>query len=266
MMNKKICYISIDFEEWYHVPFMKSYYDKNKSFSYCDSIPDFVKELNNENIKITIFVVADLAEKYKTFLTEAHSSGNVIGCHSLNHSDFNNLTLEEFSCETKTAKEQMENVLGFEVTGFRAPMFSASIEKINELKKIGFKFDSSAINSRSNPLYKQISEKELKNLQINEYPIPTLNRIPIGGGGYFRGMPFWHYKILLKKYIKKHDEFVFFIHPYEIDKKPFPGFKHGLFSKGYFAFNLKRKITLWKFNKLIKFLKKEEFEFRTMGE
>ena len=57
-------FLTLDFEEWYHLEYFKDI-RKNQNFDHfvfrLDNFFDFLK---NNNIKITVFVVAELALKY----------------------------------------------------------------------------------------------------------------------------------------------------------------------------------------------------------
>lgn len=267
-MENKTCYFSIDFEEWFHIPFLEKYHnEENDSFSYCEKLHDFIKKLNNLGIKATIFVVSEIVKKHKDFLIEASKAGNVIACHSSNHKNVKNLSNEEFLEDVRTSKEEIEKTLGIEVNGYRAPMFSASIEKINLLPSLGFTYDSSSIDSHFNHLYCQISENECnQNTKIKEYKIPAVNGFPIGGGGFFRAISFFRYKQFVKKYLKNHNEFVFYVHPYEIVTDEFIGFKNHKLSNDRRKFNIGRKRGAKKIWKVINLLKSYGFVFKTMGE
>ena len=267
-MKNKTCYLSIDFEEWYHIPFMKPYINNEnlEAISYCDKLSPFFNSLKREGIPSTVFIVSQIAEKYKKELLEIKSLGNEIGVHSTRHSCYKYMNDQEFLEDVLKSKEEVEKVINEKVTGFRAPMFSASFEKLQKLPEIGIKYDSSSINSNSNPFYYRIKPKQWKNnvSGINEYQIPIFLGESLGGGGYFRITPLWLYKIKLSLYLKRHDSFVFFLHPYEICLDNFPGFIHGKRSYGYHRFYIGRKNVMKKFWKLIKWLKKKNVHFEKM--
>ena len=265
-MKNKSVYISIDFEEWFHIPFLKPYVNKeNSSISYCDKLDSFFDDLEKRNIKTTVFVVSEIANKYSSALASLANKGNVIGAHSTSHKCYKYFSNEDFLEDALNAKKEIEKYTGVEVKGFRAPMFSASYEQIQLLSTIGYTFDSSSINSNLNPFYNRIKSKRWKNeSKIREYEIPTLLQQPIAGGGHFRATPLWIYKNKIRVYLKSHDSLVFFIHPYEIYNKPFPGFKHGKKDYGWHRYNAGLKTVMKKFWKLIDWMQKKGFEFKTM--
>ena len=265
-MSRKVCYFSVDFEEWFNIPFMKPYInEKNNEISYCSKVVPFFKQLKEENIPCTVFVVGCIAETYKKELLEIKELGNAFGVHSYKHFTYKYMSTREFLDDVTISKNKLEAAIGERVYGFRAPMFSASYEKLKELPKVGIRFDSSSINSSNNPFYVKINPNVWKSdtSGLKEYIIPTLWGKSLGGGGFFRSTPLWLYKIYLSIYLCRHSSFTFYIHTYEIVSDPFPGFpnKHAY---GRFRFEAGRKTVIKKFWKLIKWLKKKGIEFDTM--
>lgn len=266
MLRNKTIYISVDFEEWYHIPYMSKYREDYKDFSYCDKLVPFFETLKENKIPSTVFVVGEIAEKYKDVLLKIKELGNVIGAHSYKHDCYKAMTNEQFAEDVKKAKTAIENAIGSPIAGFRAPMFAASFEKLNLLSSLGFTFDSSSINSKGNPFYCQINSRlwDVSTSGLKEYEIPTHHHSPLGGGGFFRIYPLWLYKLKVKKYLKKHDTFVFFLHPYEIVKDEFPGFDKWIFTYGYKRYHYGRKGFMKKFWKFINYLKKQGVKFDVM--
>lgn len=265
-MSRKVCYFSVDFEEWYHIPFMKPYInEENNKISYCSKVIPFFQKLRDESIPSTVFVVGNIAEKYKRELLQIKAMGNVFGCHSDKHFTYKYMSTREFLDDVRIAKNKVEVALGERIYGFRAPMFSASYEKLKELPQVGIQFDSSSINSKRNPFYVRIKPNVWRSdtSGLNEYKIPTLMGRSLGGGGFFRGTPLWVYKIYLSMYLRRHSTFTFFLHTYEICNEPFPGFPNKR-AYGYFRFEAGRKTVMDKFWKLVKWLKKKGIEFDTM--
>jgi len=277
MRKRKNCFVTIDFEDWPTIPYLQKYHFKKNEFaSFCDdrSLRPFFQKLADEGVSATVFVVGSIAENNADLLKYILKQGNLIGCHSLNHDNLKNMTTQSFLVSTQRAKETIEKVIGTPVYCYRAPFFSANKEKILSLNKLGFTIDSSYIDSQSNPYYEKNDFSDwhgdpngfLRNdcTDLKELEIPCLSffgrNIPIGGGGFFRLYPFFLYKILVRKYLSKHDSFVFFLHPYEINYHKFEGIKR-MKMKDKFRFDFGRKNAQKKFWKLIRYLKKQGFTF-----
>ena len=85
---------------------------------------------------------------------------------------------------------------------------------------------------------------------------------PISGGGYVR-LSYWDFvKALIKRYIRRHDYYVFYLHPFELTKQKLPFFKE---LKSYDKFYLKQGVRTFakRVERIIQMLKKGGYEFVT---
>ena len=273
--NNKRIYFCIDFEDWYHIPYLSKYgFSKDEYTSYADKIGDFVNWLDENGIVANFFVVGDLAKDNAEFLKRCKEKGHQIGCHSYSHLPINKMTNDEFIDDTLKAKRAIEEAIDDKVVGYRAPFFSLTDEKLALLKQLGFKYDSSYIQSNANEHYShmeldgfsKINSLIYKKNDFVEYEIPTLSNKPIAGGGFFRLYPLF----LLKKYVKKFSQsesnYVFFIHPFEIAGNiHFGGLKKMRF-KDCIRFQLGRKSVLQKLKKALFYFKNKGYVFSKFGE
>ncbi len=192
--------------------------------------------LKEHNSKATFFIVGDVAEK--TLLVEKiFKEGHEIACHGgYTHTSLENSTIAEFSQEIKRSLELIENITGERPIGFRAPFFSLNSKTkwvLKILRDFGFRYDSSifpintgyyGISGLPLGMYK-ISENNLarenKNSNILEIPPAVFNwhkiKFPIGGGIYFRFMPFIVFNKLLLSVMKKRKPVLYF-HPHDFNK------------------------------------------------
>ena len=268
-MDKKI-FLCIDFEEWFHTPYLAKYNFQKDSFNtFSDKILPFMEWLSDNGIFANVFVVGDIASERADILKRIDELGHEIGCHSFSHRALNTMTNEEFIEDTKLAKEAIEKAIKHRIRGYRAPFFSMTEEKLELLKQLGFEYDSSLIQSNANEYYNRMSltDYEKKESLIYEkdgffeYEIPTLNNKPIAGGGFFRLYPFFLFKHYVKKFAKKESNFIFFIHPFEIvGNIKFEGLKK-MNLKDKIRFQLGRKGALKKLKKAISFFGKEGYSF-----
>lgn len=280
-MKKKInCLITIDFEEWYHIEYLKKYNFPKSHISYCVNISDFINKINDKSVKTTLFVVGDVVETNKIFLKETIARGNSIGCHTASHECLKDFSENAFLANVKKNVEIIKNNVGIQPRVFRAPSFSANLNLVEKLSALGFVGDSSYINSTANEFYAKNDLSGWKKIEngiflspnekMVEIEIPTIRflgkNIPIGGGGFFRLYPFFIYKYFLKKYLKNHNTMMLFIHPYEIVGTKFP-FDNQLSLKDRIRLNLGRKNVSHKFLKLIDYLMKSyDCNFSTVDE
>lgn len=273
-MKKKI-FLTVDIEEWYHLDYLKKYkLDKDK----LETIPkmhQFLDMLDRLNIKATFFTLGEIAEKHSEILKDIQSRGHAIGCHGLDHELLYNKRDLEFKKQIIKAKKILESILGKDtIKGYRASCFSMDRKKLEILKQCGYKYDSSYICFAQHPLYGKMNLEDFEKIDdliykqedFFEFEIPTFKfwkfNIPISGGGYLRLFPYQVISILIKKYLKKHNNFVFYLHPFELTEEKLP-FPKDISIKDRFRASVGRKGNLKKLEKILKMLIKNGAEFYT---
>jgi polysaccharide deacetylase family protein (PEP-CTERM system associated) len=208
------------------------------------------------SVKVTFFVLGWIAERYPELIQRIQKEGHEIACHGYAHKLIYNQSKEEFRKDVKKAKSTLEDIIGDEVIGYRAPSYSI-IDKskwaFEVLLEEGFKYDSSIfpirhdyygipnaprfpfiihLNKIQNVEF-SVLNYELKTFQnskfitqnskfIIEFPISTVRilgqNFPISGGGYFRLFPYPLIRKGLKSINQKQNKpFIFYVHPWEFD-------------------------------------------------
>lgn len=187
----------------------------------------FLSFLNEQKIKITFFVVGEVAKEFPSMIKEIISCGHEIGCHSYSHSQLDSLTPEKFREDVVKNVEVLKELGAEEIAGFRAPDFSL-VETTqwvwDVLKELEFKYSSSVLPAR-NPMYgwqgfDQVPVKlsnGLWELPISIAKVPGI-KIPFVGGVYLRALPKPVILYLSKKYAERSFPLVGYIHPYDIDR------------------------------------------------
>ena len=97
-------------------------------------------------IKGTFFVVGWVAEKFPGMIREIYENGHEIACHSYAHQLIFNQSKAQFREDARKSKEILENIIGDEIIGYRAPTYSITKRNLWALKvlfELGFKYDSS---------------------------------------------------------------------------------------------------------------------------
>jgi len=87
-------------------------------------------------------------------------------------------------------------------------------------------------------------------------------QFPVSGGGYVRLVPWFIMKGIVHRHICKSDYYAFYLHPFELTKKPFPKLK-GL--KGYEQYYIRYGVRNYgkRIQWIIAQLKKQGYEFVT---
>ena len=215
-------------------------------------------------IHATFFVLGWIAERYPGLIRRIKEAGHEIACHGYAHQLVYSQSRDEFREDIRRSKAILENIIGSEVIGYRAPSYSITDQSLwafETLVEEGFKYDSSifpirhdfygmpnaprfpfiiSLNGNSNVKFSMVnienfaskrSDPQTSNTLI-EFPISTVKlfgqNFPISGGGYFRLFPYSIVKRALTGINEKEQKpFIFYIHPWEIDfEQPrIPGLK-----------------------------------------
>lgn len=247
-----------------------------------DGLDEYISILERHGIRATLFTLRTTAEKIEEKLKKYSDRGHSIAVHGYDHTPLNYLDAEEFKGAVRDTKEYLEALTGKEVTGYRAPFFSMDNEKLEVLKELGFKYDSSSHDFTKNYLKEKLikggfdlSEQEgfLSGASYKdgffEFGLSCENILgcsyPVSGGGYVRLCPWPLVKNGLWRYIRKNDFYVFYLHPFELSQnrpKDIPGIpateKHYL-NGGINKYGKK-------IEKIINMLKREGYEFVTFDD
>jgi len=270
----KYVYLTVDIEEWYDLDYFKEM-KLDKSTEVIPEIIDFLDLLDEFKIKSTFFVLADTLDRNTDIIREISRRGHEIACHGFDHELLYNKGLNDFKKEVTKAKTLLEDVTGKEVKGYRASCFSMERNKLEALKSIGFKYDSSYIKFEHHPLYRNLDlsgyEKKddlvFQQDDYFEYEIPTLKilkySVPISGGGYLRLFPYGLLKFLIKRYAKEKDNFLLYLHPFELTPMKI-NLPSDISKKTKFRFEIGRRKNLKKLRKIILLLRSMGAEFRTL--
>ena len=191
--------------------------------------------LDEYGISATFFILGEMATLFPELVKEIHEKGHEIACHGLTHTDTTILDRRSFHSQVAIAKQILEDLIGEEVIGFRAPNLVLTPWIFDEICAIGFKYDSSICPSRkifgkyegfssapNNAFLITINDKKSgKKKYLVELPIPCmpLVKLPACSGIITRIFGYWWTLISINQHIKKGDVMYYF-HPYEIGTPP----------------------------------------------
>ncbi len=266
-------FLTLDFEEWYHLEYLKN---KKNDFHTINELGNFFDLLKKHEIKITVFVLGELVQRYKSLIKKISDQGHEIAIHGWNHDLVNRKSQSIFLKEILKTKKTLEEIIGKEVIGYRSPCFSIDNKKLESLRTIGIKYDSSFIRFSDHPLYGRLNMEAFRQIEdlvyvkkdFFELELPTMSlfgkNIPISGGGYFRLFPKFILKYLFKKFIKNNNNFIMYLHPFELTNLAVKTNYGSMLNK--FRFSVGRKNNLKKVDWMISFFKSFKFEFKTISE
>ncbi|MGQ0428419.1 MAG: XrtA system polysaccharide deacetylase [Gammaproteobacteria bacterium] len=184
--------------------------------------------LAERGVRATFFLLGWIAKRSPGLVRDIHAAGHEIACHGENHQVIYRQSRAQFERETRDAKARLEDAVGAEVAGYRAATYSIrrdSLWALDVLEALGFRYDSS-IFPIHHDLYGIPDAPRFPwrpgSGRMLEVPITTVEvfgrRLPCGGGGYFRLLPYRLFRAGLRR-VNEHDRQpgVFYCHPWEID-------------------------------------------------
>jgi len=201
----------------------------------------------DEKVRGTFFVLGWLAERLPHLIREIHSRGHEVASHGYYHNLCNEQSHEDLKSDLCDSKSLLEDIIGTQVYGYRAPSFAINNDILKIIEDCGYLYDSSYNSFAMHGRYGQISVSRNRQkgiaLQISnswntkhgsrnpdfigkpetfyELPISNINVfksvLPWGGGGYFRLIPFALFKLGVESILKKENAYLFYMHPWEID-------------------------------------------------
>jgi polysaccharide deacetylase family protein (PEP-CTERM system associated) len=224
-------FFTVDVEEYYHASVVEKYLPRHtwshqpKRMEYA---MNWLMEALAENAtKATLFCLWDAVKHKPDLLRYWHNQGHEIACHTNTHRNLYNLGESELYNEIVLPKQYIEQCIGSEVWGFRAPNFSINDRAIEVLHKAGYRYDSSYFPGRNNGALVSMPGSIIEGQAFEwnpgfwEFP---LSRMPLGsihipwsGGAYFRHFPWWVFQMGVNR-IQKKSPYNFYIHPWDWDK------------------------------------------------
>ena len=223
--------MTVDVEDFFHVSAFESVISPSQWKDYQPRVDTNTRRLLDlfakKEVKSTFFVLGWVAERYPDLIKEIHSQGHEVASHGYAHKRVTLLSRDEFLQDIKRSKNHLEDLLGEQIIGYRAPSFSIGYSNewaFEVLAELGFKYSSSTYPVKHDlygtPDWPRFAYNRPEN--IIEIPIPTLRlmgkQIPIGGGGYFRLYPYKVTQKLVSKYLRQEKQpYSFYFHPWEID-------------------------------------------------
>lgn len=268
-------FLTLDLEEWYHLEYLKEYKEKIASEQrFAPRVIPFLKKMADEGVYLTVFVLEDVTRENPKVIKQIAELGHEIACHGQEHELVYQLSVDEFEKRIGESKMVLDEIVGYSIQGYRAPCFSMENEKLDILWELGFTYDASLIRFKEHKLYNVMDMSAFDKLESmiyrkdNKYEFETPTHdiigksIPISGGGYFRLFPLWLMKYFMKKHWENEENFIFYIHPFEVVGEKLKNGKM-MGKKNYFRFQVGRPTLQKKLLKYIKWLKKQNVEFMT---
>jgi len=227
--------LSVDVEEYFHAAIFRdatrALVGRHFETRVEKNVDRLLTLLHECRAKGTFFILGEIAATRPAVVRKIAAEGHEVACHSDRHENVNRQSPAEFRADVHRAKARLEDVVGDAVIGYRAPNFSigpAQAWAYEILIEAGFLYDSSTypiVHDRyGRPTAPRFPFEICRNLSgaLIEFPVGTARvcgvNLPIGGGGYFRLMPFeWIRRGIEHVNARERQPVMFYLHPWELD-------------------------------------------------
>jgi polysaccharide deacetylase family protein (PEP-CTERM system associated) len=180
-------------------------------------------------VKGTFFTLGWIAERYPQMVRRIVDAGHELASHGYGHQRASDQGRAEFDNDIRSAKALLEDIGGQQVIGYRAPSFSigeGNLWALDALTEAGYRYSSSiypiAHDHYGMPDAPRFAFYPNGPDGLLEVPITTVQlggrKLPAGGGGYFRLLPYALSRWMVKRVNETDNEAaLFYFHPWELD-------------------------------------------------
>ena len=231
-MSNMVNAMTIDVEDFYQVSAFESLVPRSSWNSYASRVEKntytCLELFERNNVKATFFMLGCVAEAAPNLVRDVLSDGHELASHGFSHVRVVNQSRAEFQEDIQRTKKTLEDIGGEPIKGYRAASYSISAKTpwaYDELLTAGYSY-SSSIYPIHHDLYGDPEAPRFPFTKLGgdftEVPVTTARwfgkNLPAGGGGYFRLLPYWYSKAVLRS-VNTTDKMpsVFYFHPWEID-------------------------------------------------
>ena len=229
-------HFTVDVEEYFHSSALEQLIPATQWDGLTRRAPLLVRSLldrmDASGVRGTFFILGWLAGHEPDLVKEIAERGHEVASHGWDHKRVTHQSPEEFRGSVRRTKRFLEDLVGKEVLGFRAPSFSIVPGRewaLDVLLDEGYRYDSSLFPIKQHPTYGYPEGKRDPHWitrpsgRIAEIPPATLRlagtNLPAAGGAYFRLLPYALIRGALRGAQDRGVPGTFFIHPWELDQE-----------------------------------------------
>lgn len=226
-------FFTVDVEEYFQVKALESAVCREEWIS-CPSrlgrsIDELLETLDRHGARGTFFVLGWIAAYRPEVVRAISVAGHEIASHGFWHERVTALDRDSFREDVRSSKQILEDLIGAEIVGYRAPSFSIVPGwewAFDVLIEEGYRYDSSLFPIRRRG-YGYPNAPRIPHViqraggKIAEFPLATTSilgyPIPAAGGGYLRQFPLSIIRRGFREASDRDEPATFYIHPWEID-------------------------------------------------
>jgi len=226
--------MTIDVEDYFQVSAFDHIVPRARWESFesrvCRNTETLLEVFAGANVHGTFFVLGWVADRFPNLVRQIRAGGHEIASHGYEHRLVYSLSASQFRDDLRRARLALESAAGAPVVGYRAPSFSIthqSLWALDVLIEEGYAYDASIYPIRHDRYGIPDWERHIHRVDraagsIWELPGSTTKlagtNFPIGGGGYFRLLPYaWTKRGIARLNEGERQPSVFYLHPWEID-------------------------------------------------
>ena len=225
--------MTIDVEDYFHVSVFDGLVPRHAwddlESRVCRNTERLLRIFDDADVRATFFVLGWVAARYPALVRQIAAEGHEIASHGYAHRLVYDLTPSAFREDIRRSRDVLESAVSVPVIGYRAPSYSVtprSLWALDILVEEGFRYDASIFPIHHDRYGIPISPRHPYLLQrarpLMEAPASTVRwgpfNLPIGGGGYFRILPYeWTRWGINRLNADEGLPAIFYLHPWEID-------------------------------------------------
>jgi polysaccharide deacetylase family protein (PEP-CTERM system associated) len=226
--------MTVDVEDYFQVSAFESEVDRRRWDRFesrvCQNTERLLGMFKKAHVPATFFVLGWVADRFPALVRKIADEGHEVASHGYAHRLVYDQTPAEFREDIRRARAAIELASGRPVVGYRAPSYSIterSLWALDILMEEGYRYDASIFPIHhdrygipSAPRHPYLIAGKTGSLW--EVPGSTVRwaggNLPIGGGGYFRQLPYaWTRYGITRVNEGENKPVIFYLHPWEID-------------------------------------------------
>jgi polysaccharide deacetylase family protein (PEP-CTERM system associated) len=225
--------MTVDVEDYFHVSVFDGLVPRHAwdglESRVCANTERLLRIFDDANVTATFFVLGWVARRFPALVRSIAAEGHEIASHGYGHRLVYDLTPAQFREDIRRSRAVLEAAADTHVLGYRAPSYSVtprSLWALDILIDEGFRYDASIFPIHHDRYGIPISPRHpyviSRASDLVEAPGSTVRwgpfNLPIGGGGYFRILPYaWTRWGISRLNTLEQRPAIFYLHPWEID-------------------------------------------------
>ena len=222
--------LTFDVEEWFHILDNDSTKTEKEWSNYEDRLHMNMERifdlLEHKDQQATFFCLGWVGRRFPDIIKRISDNGYEVATHSDLHQLAYEQDRETFKSDLEKSIKSLEDITGKKIITYRAPGFSIKEENkwiFEILIELGIEIDCSIFPAkRSHGGFESYGHAEpsiidINGFQLKEFPMNLFEfsnkKIIFSGGGYFRLLPYW----MIKHMMKKSDYVMTYFHPRDFD-------------------------------------------------